>query len=55
MAETKEEVGAIADAILANLLDRKGFDWWWHDLDADIQQDIRDEIIRTIQNGLGND
>lgn len=31
---------------------RKGFDWWWDDLDEDIQQEILDELdelLRTEQ------
>lgn len=38
-----------AEKILAKLSDRKGFDWWWDDLDADIQDEIRQEIADTIE------
>jgi hypothetical protein len=34
----------IAQAIIDALLDRQGFDEWWHEIDPDIKQDILDEI-----------
>ena len=34
----------IVNAVLMELEGRKGFDWWWDDLDEDIRQEITDEL-----------
>lgn len=39
----------IVDDILANLELRKGFDWWWDDVDADIQQEIREDLTAIVK------
>ena len=35
----------IVEAILNELRGRKGFDWWWDDLEEDIKQEIRESLI----------
>lgn len=39
----------IVKAILDELNDRKGFDWWWDELDADIRNEIRDELTEIVE------
>lgn len=39
----------IVDAVLRELEGRKGFDWWWDDLDADIQKEIRLALRDAVQ------
>jgi len=39
---------SLRDAVLANLLGRKGFDWVWDDIDPDIQEEIRAELLALI-------
>lgn len=50
MASDREAVERAADAALRVLEDRKGFDWWWDDLDEELQQEIRAAIIEAIWN-----
>lgn len=38
--------------LLANLLGRKGFDWAWDDVDPDIQEEIRAELLALVSNRL---
>ena len=38
----------IAAAVLSELEGRKGFDWWWDDLDEDIQQEIREALTERV-------
>lgn len=38
--------------ILAILLDRKGFDWWWEDLEDELQQEIEQECILAVKERL---
>lgn len=42
----------IAAAVLRDLSDRKGFDWWWDDLDDEIQADIEEDLTKTVQKVL---
>lgn len=38
----------IARIIIEVLENRKGFDWWWDNLDKDIQNEIIEEIAENI-------
>jgi len=35
----------IVETLIANLRDRKGFKWWWDDID----NDVRDEITKSLE------
>jgi hypothetical protein len=39
----------LADVAIRVLSDRKGFDWWWEDLDTDIQEDIKQELREALE------
>lgn len=45
----------IRDAVLADLLGRKGFDWAWDDIDPDIQEEIRAQVLSIVSSHLGAD
>lgn len=36
------------DELLAVLLDRKGFDWWWEDIEEEFQEEIQDELHAVL-------
>ena len=38
----------IYDAILDNLNDRKGFDYWYHDIDEDVKDEMKTDISEVI-------
>lgn len=42
----------ITDEVLRELEDRKGFDWWWDELDDEIQGDIKDALKSRVQKAL---
>lgn len=37
------------DEIISMLCDRGGFDDWWHNIDEDIQDEIKEEILNIIK------
>ena len=39
---------SIRDAVLGDLLGRKGFDWAWDGIDPDIQEEIRAEVLDLV-------
>jgi hypothetical protein len=44
----------VVDAVLNDLEDRSGFDWWWDDIDPDIREEIKAELaakVRTVLDG----
>jgi len=43
------KAAAIVAAVLRDLEGRKGFDWWWHDIDEDIREEIRAELIVAVR------
>lgn len=43
-----ERARAAADAALRVLSGRKGFDWWWEDLDEDLQEEITEAVTEAI-------
>lgn len=49
---TNRKYKAAAIAVLAKLKDRRGFEWWWHDIDEETKQEIRDEIAETLAKKL---
>lgn len=46
----REKARKAADAAFRVLEDRKGFDWWWEDLDEDLQEEIREAVTEAIWN-----
>lgn len=36
-------------AILAELRGRKGFDWWWHDIDPETKREIEDALVDIVR------
>lgn len=48
------EYKAVVGAVLAELSSRKGFDWWWHDIDAEIQEEIEDACAARVAEVLGS-
>lgn len=38
-----------AKAVIAELNDREGFDWWWHDIKARDKVEIIKEIAAVIE------
>jgi hypothetical protein len=41
-----ETAADIADAIFFELYRRKGFDGWWGGIDEDIQEEIKETLVR---------
>lgn len=39
----------IYTAVFEELESRKGFNWWWDDLDEDIQDDIVEAVVAAIR------
>lgn len=39
----------IYDAIIDNLNDRKGFDYWYHDIDEDVKAEMKADISEVIE------
>lgn len=51
MAKTKREptqAERIVAAILTNLDDRSGFDWWWGDIDSATQREIKRTLAKIV-------
>lgn len=44
---------SVGQKIIDALSDRKGFDWWWDDLDPDIQAEIVAELDHLIDQHNG--
>jgi len=38
-----------ADAVIDELNARSGFDYWWDDIDRDIQDEIRETLAERIE------
>ncbi len=49
---TKKLSEKIRDKVLEALGDRKGFDYWWDELDEDIQDEISGYLDQAIQEVL---
>lgn len=45
-------VERVVDAVLADLLDRRGFRQTWNGIDADIRQEIRAELMQKVAGAL---
>lgn len=45
------EAQKIAQAVLEELESRKGFDWWWDDLDALVQSEI-EQVLTGVIDGI---
>lgn len=43
-----ERAEEAVDAVLDNLLGRRGFDYWWDDIDSEIQSEIRESLVDDI-------
>lgn len=42
----------IVDQIIANLSDRSGFDAWWEQIEPDIRDEIKESLIKNVQERL---
>lgn len=40
----------IVEEILTELNGRKGFDDWWYNIDEEIQDEIKDDLIEIVKN-----
>lgn len=49
---TIKKADYVADRILSLLNNRKGFDWWWDELDDEIQEEIRASIAWAIYDNM---
>ena len=45
----------IAEACISELKTRKGFDWFWGDLDEEIREEIFDALSAKIEQCLADD
>lgn len=48
MTKGSDRAKAAAEAVLHELNDRSGFDHWWGNIDGDVQEEIRDELAKVI-------
>ena len=52
----KQDAKQMADMIVEKMIDelsgRSGFDGWWGNIDEDIQNEIKEELCKIIQNTL---
>lgn len=39
----------IVEAVLQNLSGRKGFDWWWLDIEPDVRAEIRASLVESVR------
>lgn len=44
-----QESRAAAKRVLEELQGRKGFDWWWHDIEPRVKAEIRQAIAAAIR------
>jgi hypothetical protein len=47
-AAAGDQAKAIVKAVLAELEDRKGFSWWWGELESDIRSQIKKALTRIV-------
>lgn len=47
-ANGPDRAKSAAQAVLADLKDRSGFDHWWADIDSDTRREIRDDLAKEI-------
>lgn len=47
-AKGTDRAKTAAQAVLADLNDRSGFDHWWSDIDSDTRREIRDDLAKEI-------
>lgn len=52
MTDTDKLARRIVTDVLNNLGGRKGFDWWWGDIDVDTKKEIRAELIEAVKGHL---
>ena len=50
MIMTKEEAEHCVEVVLRCLMNRKGFDDWWGNIDEEIEREIREELAKDVQN-----
>lgn len=43
----------IVGIVLAELSSRKGFSWWWDEIDSEVQREIRDTLYDLVDKELG--
>jgi hypothetical protein len=46
---TPDKALAAARAVLIELAGRKGFDYWWEDIDRNVRREIRDALAERIR------
>ncbi len=46
---------AVARLVIKTLRDRKGFDWWWSEIDKDDRLDIIEEVGEVIARWAARD
>lgn len=53
---TDPSTRALAEHIVTDVMnslgDRKGFDWWWGDIDVEIKKEIRLELTEIVRGHL---
>jgi hypothetical protein len=49
------KAGKIVDRVLGELSGRKGFDWWWDELDPDIQVEISEALGALVDQELARE
>jgi hypothetical protein len=50
-----DPVRKIVNAVIRNLEDRSGFDWWWRDVDAKTRTEIRKSLAEDVRKVLVRD
>jgi hypothetical protein len=45
----------LTNSLIEKLNDRKGFDYWWDNIDTKTKKEIKEELKRTIQLWIEND
>lgn len=45
----------IAEEVLRELRNRKGFGWWFEDLDVEVQEEIIDAVAAVVAEGVARD
>jgi hypothetical protein len=47
--EAGTAVERVVAAVLTGLQDRRGFNYWWGEIDSDIQDEIREELVNVVE------
>jgi hypothetical protein len=52
VSSTDDVAARIVEVVITDLSDRSGFDWWWDDTDAGIQDEIRQTLESKVRGVL---